>query len=111
MEWIWDFWSWNSAEMVGMIFTAMDMFLGGVGMVTLVLGAIGVVNIMLVPVSERTREIGIRMAVGARGRDILWQFLVEAVTLSALGEWWGLRWASASRRCWRRPPTTPNIRC
>jgi len=74
----------RGAEMVGKIFTAMDMFLGGVGMITLALGAIGVINIMLVSVTERTREIGLLKALGATNSEVLTQFFLEGVFLTLL---------------------------
>jgi putative ABC transport system permease protein len=69
---------------VGKIFTAMDYFLGGVGLITLALGAIGIINIMLVSVTERTKEIGLMKAVGATNRDVMTQFFLEGAFLTAI---------------------------
>jgi len=74
----------KNAETVGVIFDVMDIFLGSVGLVTLGLGAIGIINIMLVSVSERTKEIGLRKALGATNRSILLQFFLEGAFLTLL---------------------------
>jgi putative ABC transport system permease protein len=72
-------------EIVGQVTTILSFFLGAIASISLLVGSIGIMNIMLVSVTERTREIGIRKAVGAKRRDILMQFLLEAVVLSFVG--------------------------
>ena len=73
------------ADIFGNVTGILTMLLASIAGISLVVGGVGIMNIMLVSVTERTREIGIRMAVGARSRDILRQFLVEAVILSCIG--------------------------
>jgi putative ABC transport system permease protein len=80
----------ENMQRVGKIFDAMDWFLGVVGVVTLGLGAIGIINIMLVSVTERTREIGLRKALGATYRAILTQFFIEGAFLTAFSGGIGL---------------------
>ena len=85
----------RQSEMIGAIFDAMNGFLGSVGMVTLGLGAIGVVNIMLVSVSERTSEIGLRKALGATNRSILMQFFLEGILITMTSGFIGIGAAGA----------------
>ncbi len=75
----------DMASMRGQMTQTMTLFTLAIAVVSLIVGGIGIMNIMLVSVTERTREIGLRMAVGAKARDVLWQFLVEAVALSLVG--------------------------
>jgi putative ABC transport system permease protein len=83
-----DFWISNQLQVIKIanrIGGAFTIFLGSVAGISLLVGGIGIMNIMLVTVTERTREIGIRKAIGARRRDILRQFLIESVLVSLLG--------------------------
>lgn len=99
----------RSAQMVGKIFDAMNMFLGSVGLITLALGAIGIINIMLVSVSERTREIGLRKALGATNRSILFQFFMEGVLLTLVSGGIGMGFAAGLMAALGRLPSPPGF--
>jgi len=88
----WD--SIRTSDQVGKIFDAMNVFLGSVGLVTLALGAIGIINIMLVAVADRTREIGLRKALGATNSSILFQFFTEGAFLTLLSGGLGMAGAA-----------------
>ncbi len=99
----------RNEEMVGKIFDAMNMFLGGVGMVTLALGAIGIINIMLVSVTERTREIGLRKALGATNRSVLFQFFLEGAFLTILSGGLGMGVAATIMNLLHKLPSPPGF--
>ena len=99
----------KSQETIGKIFDAMDAFLGGVGMVTLSLGAIGIINIMLVSVSERTKEIGLMKALGATNRRIMSQFFLEGAFLTLFSGGIGLAIACAISAALSSLPAPPGF--
>ena len=86
--WVWD--TLDSVKFTDRIFHVMTLFFASVALLTLALGGIGVMNIMLVAVSERTREIGVRKALGATARDIRRQFLAEAAIITLVSGFFGL---------------------
>jgi putative ABC transport system permease protein len=99
----------RTVDNVGKIFDAMNAFLGSVGLVTLSLGAIGIINIMLVAVADRTREIGLRKAVGATNASIMFQFFVEGAFLTLLSGGIGMAFAAGLMAALSRLPSPPGF--
>jgi putative ABC transport system permease protein len=99
----------KTADTVGRIFDAMNIFLGSVGLVTMALGAIGIINIMLVTVADRTQEIGLRKALGATNRSILFQFFAEGAFLTLLSGAVGIGGAAALMAVLSLLPTPPGF--
>ncbi|MCU1299392.1 MAG: transporter substrate-binding protein [Acidobacteriaceae bacterium] len=103
----WD--SIRTSDQVGKIFDAMNVFLGSVGLVTLSLGAIGIINIMLVAVADRTREIGLRKALGATNRSIMFQFFIEGAFLTVVSGLLGMAAAAGFMAALGRLPAPPGF--
>lgn len=99
----------RTADSVGKIFDAMNAFLGSVGLVTLALGAIGIINIMLVAVADRTREIGLRKAIGATNGSIMFQFFVEGAFLTVVSGSIGMGFAAAIMSALSHLPSPPGF--
>ncbi len=99
----------RTADNVGKIFDAMNAFLGSVGLVTLALGAIGIINIMLVAVADRTREIGLRKAIGATNGSIMFQFFVEGAFLTLLSGGIGMAFAAGLMSALSTLPSPPGF--
>src|SRR5437588_6650391 len=99
----------RTVDQIGKIFDAMNLFLGSVGLVTLALGAIGIINIMLVTVADRTQEIGLRKALGATNRSILFQFFIEGAFLTLLSGGLGMAGAAGLMAALSTLPQPPGF--
>lgn len=99
----------RTVDAIGKIFDAMNMFLGSVGLVTLGLGAIGIVNVMLVAVADRTREIGLRKALGATNRSIMFQFFTEGAFLTLMSGGIGMGCAAGFMALLAMAPQPPGF--